>query len=78
MGDLLATWQVGGRGGWKPFLHHVSKGMPQRGRAVTVKAPKKLPRILTVAETQAVLDGCTRLRDRFFFALLHETGMPGR
>jgi site-specific recombinase XerD len=75
VGDLLAAWQVGGRGGWKPFLHHVSKGMPHRGRAVTVKAPKKLPRILTVAETQAVLDGCTRLRDRFFFALLHETGI---
>jgi integrase len=34
----------------------------------------KLPRILTVAEAQAVLDACTRLRDRFFFALLHESG----
>jgi site-specific recombinase XerD len=75
VGDLLATGQAGGRGGWKPFLHHIGKGMPHRGRAITVKAPRKLPRILTVAETQAVLDACTRLRDRFFFALLHETGM---
>jgi site-specific recombinase XerD len=73
VGDLLATWQAGGRGGWKPFLHHVSKGM-HRGRAVAVRAPKKLPRILTVAETQAILDACTWLRDRFFFAMLHETG----
>ena len=73
-GDLLAAWRTGGRGGWKPFLHHVSRGKPYRGRAITLKAPKKLPRILTVAETQAVLDACTRLRDRFFFALLHETG----
>ena len=48
--------------------------MDLRGRAITLKAPKKLPRILTVAETQAVLDACTRLRDRFFFALMHETG----
>jgi hypothetical protein len=24
--DLLAVWKTGGRGGWKPFLHHVSKG----------------------------------------------------
>ena len=31
-------------------------------------------RILTVAEMQAILDACGRLRDRFFFALLHETG----
>src|SRR5215467_9773566 len=74
VGDLLAAWRTGGRGGWKPFLHHVSKGRPYRGRAITLKAPKKLPRVLTVAETQAILDACTRLRDRFFFAVLHETG----
>lgn len=73
-GDLLAAWRTGGRGGWKPFLHHVSKGKPYRGRAITLKAPKKLPRVLTVAETQAILDACTRLRDRFFFTLMHETG----
>ena len=71
-GDLLATWRAGGRGGWKPFLHHISKDTPYRGRAVTVKAPQRLPRILTAAEMQAILDACTRLRDRFFFALLHE------
>ena len=74
VGDLLAAWRTGGRGGWKPFLHHVSKGKPYRGRAIALKAPKKLPRVLTVAETQAVLDSCTRLRDRFFFALLYESG----
>ena len=29
VGDLLASWQVGGsRGGWKPFLHHIGKSMP--------------------------------------------------
>jgi integrase len=55
-------------------LHHVSKGKPYRGRAISLKVPQKLPRVLTVAETQAILDACTRLRDRFFFALLHESG----
>lgn len=74
VGDLLAAWRTGGRGGWKPFLHHVSKGEPYRGRAIALKTQKKLPRILTVAETQAILDACTRLRDRFFFALLYESG----
>jgi len=74
VGDLLAAWRTGGRGGWKPFLHHVSKGKPYRGRAVSLRVPRKLPRILTVAETQAILDACTRLRDRFFFALMHESG----
>ena len=47
---------------------------PYRGRAISLKAPEKLPRILTVAEMQAILDACTRLRDRFFFALLHDSG----
>jgi integrase/recombinase XerD len=74
VGDLLAVWRAGGRGGWKPFLHHVSKGRPYRGRAIALKAPRRLPRVLTAAEVQAVLDACTRLRDRFFFALLYETG----
>jgi integrase/recombinase XerD len=74
VGDLLATWQAGGRGGWKPFLHHLGKGLPHRGRAVTVKAGRALPRVLAAAEVQAILDACARLRDRFFFAVLHETG----
>ena len=40
--DLLASWQVGGsRGGWKPFLHHISKSMPQRRRAVSLKAAEE-------------------------------------
>src|SRR5260370_15349437 len=62
-GDLLATWRTGSRGGWKPFLHHVSKGKPYRGRAITLKAPQKLPPILTVAETHAILHAFTRPRD---------------
>jgi site-specific recombinase XerD len=74
VGDLLAVWKAGGRGGWKPFLHHVSKGRPRRGRAITVKASRKLPRILTTAEVQAILDACPHLRDRLFFAVLQETG----
>ena len=74
VGDLLAAWRTGGRGGWKPFLHHVTKGEPYRGRAIALKEEKKLPRILTVPETQAILNACTRLRDRFFFALLYDSG----
>jgi len=76
-GDLLAAWKTGAAGGWKPFLHHVSKGKPYRGRAVSLKVPQKLPRILTVAETQAILDACTRLRTASF-RLLHESGMFSR
>lgn len=76
VGELLTTWQIGGsRGGWKPFLHHISKHMPGPRRTVSLKAPKKLPRVLTPGEVQTLLDACDRLRDRFLLALLYDTGM---
>jgi integrase/recombinase XerD len=76
VGELLITWQAGGRrGGWKPFLHHVSKNSPRARRAIGVKVPRKLPRVVTVAEMQAILDACEHLRDRFLFALLWESGV---
>jgi integrase/recombinase XerD len=75
VGELLVVWKPGGRGGWKPFLHHISKDLPQPGRAISLRTPRKLPRVLTPVETQAILDACTRLRDRFLFAVLHDSGM---
>jgi integrase/recombinase XerD len=77
LGELLTTWQPAGRRStaWKPFLHHISKGQPQRRRAISLKVPKKLPRILTAQEAQAILDACDRLRDRFLFALLYDSGV---
>jgi integrase/recombinase XerD len=44
-------------------------------RTIALRVPRKLPRVLTAAESQMVLDACAHLRDRFLFALLHETGM---
>lgn len=75
LGDLLITWAPGRRGGWKPFLHHLSKTALKPRRTIGLKAPKKLPRVLTVAEMQTILDECQRLRDRFLFALLLESGV---
>ena len=77
LGELLRTWQPSGdRGsGWKPFLHHISKGKPQPRRAISLNAPRKLPRVLTTAEVQTILDGCEHLRDRFLLAVLFDTGM---
>jgi len=76
-GSRAESWTVlgvaGGRrnGGFKPFLHHVSKGSrPQARRTIAFKAPKKLPRVVTAAEMQAILDACEHLRDRFLFVLL--------
>ena len=80
LGELLVTWQPAGRRGtaWRPFLHHITKGQPRARRAVALKAARKLPRVLTVAEMQAILDACDRLRDRLLFAVLYETGYADR
>ncbi|MGP3938031.1 site-specific integrase [Nonomuraea sp. KM88] len=75
LGDLLVSWQPGRRSSWKPFLHHISKSMPAPRRAISLKAERKLPRVLTVCEVQQILDACDRLRDRLLFALLYDTGM---
>ena len=73
---LLTTWQARGcRGGWKPFLHHLTKSLPAPARTIALKAPVKLPRVLTVGEVQAILNACTHLRDRFLFALLYDSGV---
>jgi site-specific recombinase XerD len=76
LGELLITWgPAGRRGGWKPFLHHISKGQPAARRTIALKASRKLPRILTADEVQTILDACGRLRDRLLFAVLYDTGM---
>jgi site-specific recombinase XerD len=77
LGELLVTWQPAGRrgAGWKPFLHHITQGEPQARRTIALKAPRKLPRVLAVTEVQTILDACDRLRDRFLFAMIWETGV---
>jgi site-specific recombinase XerD len=78
-GVLTAMTPAGQRGSsggsFKPFLHHVTKNSPQRRRTVALTTPAPTPRVLTVAQTQAILDACTRLRDRLLFGLLLDTGM---
>jgi Phage integrase, N-terminal SAM-like domain/Transposase, Mutator family len=76
LGELLTTWGPGGRrgGGWKPFLHHISKGLPAPRRTIALKVPRKPPRVLTAAEVQAILDACEHLRDRLLFAVLYDSG----
>ncbi|MDI6105145.1 tyrosine-type recombinase/integrase [Actinoplanes sp. NEAU-A12] len=63
------------RTGWKPFLYHLDGGQPERRRTIKLKAPRTHPTILTAVQVQAILDACTRLRDRFLFAVLWDTGI---
>lgn len=77
LGELVTCWEPGARrgGGWKPFLHHISKGSPQQRRTVKLPTTAKLPRLLTADEVQTILDSCDHLRDRLLFALLYDTGL---
>lgn len=71
----LVAWRRVGRGSYKPFLHHVTKGRSVPTRPVKLVVPRRIPRTLTDDEVLVILAACDRLRDRFLFALLAETGM---
>jgi integrase len=71
--DLVVQTRTG-RGGYKPFLHGISRVRP-RGRAVRLPEQQQLPRTLSLEQVAAVIDAQRRLRDRFLFSLLASTGM---
>ncbi len=71
----LVWWRRISRGSYKPFLHHVTKGRPIPVRPVKLHVPQRSPRTLEPGQIVAILAACERLRDRFLFALLAETGM---
>ena len=75
VGDLLARWRPGGRGGsWRPFLAHLGD-KPERRRVIALRSERRLPRELTAVEMTTLIDACERLRDRFLLSLLRGTGM---
>ncbi len=71
----LVAWRRGSRGSCKPFLRGIASDGPVRLRPVGLRVPRRLPAVLGVEEVAVILAACTRLRDRFLFALLAETGM---
>lgn len=75
LAESLVAWRRVPRGSFKPFLHHVAKGRPIPTRPVKLKVPRRLPVTLSVEQVAVILAACSRLRDRFLFALLAETGI---
>ena len=71
----LVAWRRVSRGSYKPFLDGIASGGPVRTRPVRLRVQRRLPAVLGVEEIAVILAACTRLRDRFLFALLAETGM---
>lgn len=72
---MTATGRRGSGTSYRPFLHHISKSMPQRRRTISLPAPVPRPQVLTAVEVQTILDACGHLRDRLLFGLLLDTGM---
>ncbi|WP_327586815.1 site-specific integrase [Nonomuraea sp. NBC_00507] len=79
LAGLLITMQPGRRRGaatsFKSFLHHVTKGEPERRGAIKLKSSPPRPKVLTAPQAQAVLDACEHLRDRLLFAVLLDCGL---
>lgn len=76
-GRVEMLWRDSSRrsgGSWKPFLQDIAP-LRQRRREIPVRVPRREPRLRTDPEVQALLDTCTRLRDRFLLALLFTTGV---
>lgn len=75
LAESLVAWRRVSRGGYKPFLHHVTAGREIPTRPIKLRSTRRLPTTLTLEEVTTLLAGCDRLRDRFLFALLAESGM---
>lgn len=75
LAQVLVTWRRSNRGGFRPFLHHVTAGRPVATRPLRLRQERRLPRTLTDEQVLTLIEACGHLRDRFFLVLLAETGM---
>ncbi len=78
LAQSLVAWRRVNRGGYRPFLHHVTAGRPVATRPLRLRQPRQLPRTLTDEQVLAIVEACEHLRDRFLLVLLAETGMRAR
>lgn len=71
----LTRWDRGfSSSGYQPFLAHTRR--QQARQEVRVRGVlRSAPELIEAEDYQVLLDGCTRLRDRFLLQLLRETGM---
>lgn len=75
LAQSLVAWRRVNRGGYRPFLHHVTAGRPSPTRPLRLRQPRRLPRTLTQEQILTLVQACEHLRDRFLLVLLAETGM---
>jgi integrase len=75
LAQALVAWRRVNRGGYRPFLHHVTAGRPTATRPLRLRQPRRLPRTLTGDQVLTLIEACEHLRDRFLLVLLAETGL---
>ena len=75
LAQQLVAWRRSNRGGFRPFLHHVTAGRSVATRPLRVRQPHHVPRTLSDDQVLAIAAACEHLRDRFLIVLLAETGM---
>ena len=75
LAQSLVAWRRVNRGGYRPFLHHVTAGRPVATRPLRLRQSRRLPRTLTEEQVLTLVEACEHLRDRFLLVLLAETGM---
>ena len=73
--NISRSRRFGAKSPYKPFLHHISRNRPLRHAVLQVRAIRRLPRVFSAQEVQALLNACARLRDRLLVSLLYESGM---
>lgn len=75
LAQSLVEWRRSNRGGYRPFLHHVTAGRPTPMRPLRLRQTRRLPRTLTSEQIITLVEACEHLRDRFLLVLIAETGM---
>jgi integrase/recombinase XerD len=73
--NISRSRRFGTNSPYKPFLHHLSRKRPLRRAVMQVRAIRRLPRVFSAQEVQALLNACARQRDRLLVSLLYESGM---
>ena len=83
-GDLVRVVH-GGRAAYKPMLEHVARKKGRQRAVIRVRTARAAPPVLTPGQIDAICDACAspgpgpgqrsgRVRDRFLWSLLAETG----
>lgn len=75
LAQSLVTWRRVNRGGYRPFLHHVTAGRPSATRPLCGCASPAGCHAPSGEQVLAIVQACEHLRDRFLLVLLAETGM---